>query len=98
VQILESIKDPFKYRDFLGLHFCHKWFTHFGVPMNFQDFVTHFLDGVLSQNMMHIDDILTLGNTHVALGILSSCVDHWFFISVKQYLLLPSYLFWQVST
>ncbi len=83
MQILESIKDPFKHRDFLGLYFGYKWFTHFGVPMNFQDFVTHFLDEVLSQNMMHIDDLPTLGNTHVALGILSSCVDRCFFISLK---------------
>jgi hypothetical protein len=42
--------------------------------MNSHDFVTHFLNGVLSQNMMHIDDFPTLGNTRVILGILSSCV------------------------
>jgi hypothetical protein len=30
VQVLESIKDLFKHRDSLGLHFGHKWLMHFG--------------------------------------------------------------------
>jgi len=42
--------------------------------MSSQDFVTHFLDEVLFQNMMHIDDFLLLGDAQVALGILFSCV------------------------
>jgi hypothetical protein len=37
--------------------------------MGFQDFVTHFLDEALSQNMAHINDLLLLGNTQVVLGI-----------------------------
>jgi hypothetical protein len=45
-----------------------------GVPMGFQDFVTHFLDEVLSLDVVHIDDHLLLRNAHVALGILSLCV------------------------
>jgi hypothetical protein len=34
----------------------------------------HFLDEVLFQDGVHIDDLPLLGNTHVVLGILSSCV------------------------
>jgi hypothetical protein len=45
-----------------------------GVPMGFQGFVTHFLDEVLSQDVVHINDLLFLGDTKVALGILPSCV------------------------
>jgi hypothetical protein len=44
--------------------------------MGFQDFVTHFLDEVLSQDVAHIDDVLLLGNALVALGILFSSVAH----------------------
>jgi hypothetical protein len=47
-----------------------------GVPVGSQDFASHFLDEVLSQDMMHIDNIPLLGDTQVALGILSSCVVH----------------------
>jgi hypothetical protein len=39
-----------------------------------QDFVTHFLDEVLSQDVVHINDLPFLGDAHVALGILSSYV------------------------
>jgi hypothetical protein len=53
--------------------------------VGFHDFATHFLDEVLSQNVAHIDDLLLLGNTQVALGILSSCVIHQ-----------PSYLTWTI--
>ncbi len=45
-----------------------------GVPMGFQGFVTHFLDEVLSQDVVHINDLFFLGDTKVALGILPSCV------------------------
>jgi hypothetical protein len=45
-----------------------------GVPVDFQNFARHFLDDVLSQNVAHIDDFPLLGDAHVALGILSSCV------------------------
>jgi len=51
------------------------------VLVGFQDFATHFLDEVLSQDMVHVDDLPLLGDTHVALFILSSCV-------IRQ----PSYL------
>jgi hypothetical protein len=39
--------------------------------MSFQDFATHFLNEVLSQDMVHIHDLPFLGDTQVALGILS---------------------------
>jgi hypothetical protein len=32
------------------------------------------LDNVLSQDMVHIDDVPFLGDSYVVLGILSSCV------------------------
>jgi hypothetical protein len=33
-----------------------------GVPMGSQDFATHLLDEVLSQDMAHIDDLLLMGD------------------------------------
>jgi hypothetical protein len=45
-----------------------------GVLVGSQDFATHFLDEVLFQDMVHIDDLLLLGDAHVTLGILFSCV------------------------
>jgi hypothetical protein len=42
--------------------------------MNSQDFATHFLDEVLSQDITQIDDLLLMGDTQVDLGIFSSCV------------------------
>jgi hypothetical protein len=45
-----------------------------GVLVGFQNFVMHFLDEVLSQDMAHIDDLLRERNAHVALGILFLCV------------------------
>jgi hypothetical protein len=39
--------------------------------MGYHDFVTQFLDEVLSQDMVHIDDLPFLGDAQVALGILS---------------------------
>jgi len=51
--------------------------------MGSQDFATHFLDEVLSQDVVHIDEINLLGNTHVW----SSCVAHQ-----------PSYLSWIISS
>jgi hypothetical protein len=47
-----------------------------GVQVGFEDFVTHFLDESLFQNMAHIDYLLLLGNTQVALGSFFSCVIH----------------------
>jgi hypothetical protein len=39
-----------------------------------QDFAMYFWDEVLSQDMAHIDDLPLMGDTHVTVGILSSCV------------------------
>jgi hypothetical protein len=39
-----------------------------------QNFATHFLDEVLFQNMAHTNNFFLLGDTQVALGILSSCI------------------------
>jgi hypothetical protein len=47
-----------------------------GLLIDSQDFAVHILDEILSQEVTHIDDLLFLGDTHVALGILSSCVVH----------------------
>jgi len=47
-----------------------------GVLVGSQNFVTHFLDEVLSQDVVHIDDFPLLKNAWVALDILSSCVAH----------------------
>jgi hypothetical protein len=47
-----------------------------GVPVGSQDFTMHFLDELLFQDVAHINDIPFLGDTKVALGILSSCVVH----------------------
>jgi hypothetical protein len=35
VQVLESIKDLFKHKDFLRLHFGHRWLAHFGCANGF---------------------------------------------------------------
>jgi hypothetical protein len=42
--------------------------------VGFQDFAMHFLDEVLSQDVVHINDLPLLGNAQITLGILSSCV------------------------
>jgi hypothetical protein len=57
------------------MHFGHKWLVHIGCASGFSSFAMRFLE-VLSQNAAHIDDLPFLGNTHIALGILSSCVVH----------------------
>ncbi len=56
-----------------------------GVLMDSQDFAMHILDETLSQEVTHIDDLPLLGDAHVALGILSSCVVH-----------RPFYLTWTI--
>jgi hypothetical protein len=45
----------------------------------------HFLDEALSQDVMHIDNFPFLGDAHVDLGILSSCVTY-----------RPSYFTWTI--
>jgi hypothetical protein len=60
-----------------------------GVPMGFQNFVTHFLNEALFQDMVHIDDLPLLGNTHV--GILSLCATHQPFFLTQ--IVPPSFLF-----
>jgi len=47
-----------------------------GVPTGSQNFVTNFLNEVLSQNVAHIHDLPLLGDAHAVLGILSLCVAH----------------------
>jgi hypothetical protein len=46
--------------------------------MGFQDFVTHFLDEVLFQDVMHINNLPLLRDAQVALRILFSCVARRF--------------------
>jgi hypothetical protein len=60
------------------------------VQVGFQNFVTHFLDEVLFQGVVHINDLPLLGDAHVALDILFSCVIRQpsFFIQI----VLPSFL------
>jgi len=73
VQALESIRDLSKHKDSLRLHFGHRWLTHFGCASGFQNFATHFthfLDDVLFQDAMHIDDLPLLGDAHV-------CFEHF---------------------
>ncbi len=74
MQALESIKDFFKQKDSLKLHFGHKWLTHFGCANGLSGLCHDFLDEDLFQNMMHINNLLLLGDAQVVLGILSSCV------------------------
>jgi len=65
------------------------------VPVGFQNFVTLFLDEVLFQGVVPIDDLPLLGNAHVALDILFSCVVRQpsFFIQI----VLLSFLFFLAS-
>jgi hypothetical protein len=58
--------------------------------MGCENFAMHFLDEVLSQDVAHINDLPFLGETQVALGILSSCVTHQ--PSYFTYIVLPSFL------
>jgi hypothetical protein len=53
--------------------------------MGFQRFVTHFLDEALSRGVVHINDLFVLGHTHVALGILSSCVANQPFYLIQKF-------------
>jgi len=63
MQALESIMGPFRHQHFSWLHFGHKWFMHF-------------LDEVSFLDLAHINDLYLLRDTHVALGIMFSCVTH----------------------
>jgi hypothetical protein len=58
------------------------------------DFVMHFLDETLSQDVAHIDDLPLLGDAQVALGILSTCVVHSPSYIMRILLLFPSCFFW----
>ncbi len=59
---------------FQGCTFIVNGLCIFGVLVGSQDFVTHFLGEVLSQDMAQIDDLFLLGDIHVVLDIMSSCV------------------------
>ncbi len=59
--------------------------------MGSQDFATHFLDEVLSQDVAHINDLFFLGDVQVALGILSSYAVCWSFYLTQ--IIPPSFLF-----
>jgi hypothetical protein len=48
----------------------------FGVPVGFLNFVTHFMDEVLSHDVAHINNLPLVGGAQVALDILFSCVTH----------------------
>jgi hypothetical protein len=63
-----------------------------GVPMGTQNFTTHFLDEVLFQNVVYINDLLLLGDAQVVLGILSSCVIRQPFYLTQTVLLCFSFL------
>ncbi len=70
---MESTRDSFRHRDFSRLHFGHKWLVHFKCVSRFSGlFAMHFLDEVFFQDVVHIDDLFLLGDTQIALGILSS--------------------------
>ncbi len=85
MQSLEAIKDLFEHKESSRLHLGHIWL----MLMGFQDFATHFLDEVLSQDVVHIDNFPFLINVQVTLGIFSSCVVHRPFY-LTQTTLLPS--------
>ncbi len=51
------------------------WLMYFRCANGFSRLYHTFLDEVLSQDVVHINDLLLLGNAQVALCILSSCVD-----------------------
>jgi hypothetical protein len=55
--------------------------------VDFQNFVTHLLDEVFSQDMVNVDNLFFLGDAQVALGILSSCVA-----------CQPSYFTWTIPS
>jgi hypothetical protein len=67
------------------------------VLVDSEDFVMHFLDEALSQDVAHINDRPLLRYTHAALAFYFHVLLVDIFISFKQYL-LPFYFFWQVST
>ncbi len=56
MQVLESIKDPLSIENFQGCTLVTYGLCILGVLVGFQDFVTHFLDEALSQDVAHIDD------------------------------------------
>jgi hypothetical protein len=58
MQALKSISDISKHRDYLGLHFGHKWFMHFECASGFSRLCHAFL--VLSHDVAHIDDLFFL--------------------------------------
>lgn len=78
MQPLESIRDPSSADIFHGCTLVTNDLHILGVQVGFKDFVTHFLDESLFQDMAHINYLPILGNAQVPLGSLSSCVIHRF--------------------
>jgi hypothetical protein len=65
--------------------------------MSSQNFATHFLDEVLSYNMMHINDLPFLGNAQVDLGSLSSCVTRQPFYLTRTIPSFSSFMYFLAS-
>ncbi len=59
------------------------------VLVGFQNFVTQFLDEVLFQDVVHINDFPFLKDAWVALDILSSYVAHWLYYFIQTILPFP---------
>jgi len=66
--------------------------------MGFQDFAMHFLDEALFQDVVHINDFSILGDAHVTLCILFSCVARQPFNLTRTFFFFLPIFFWQVLT
>jgi hypothetical protein len=69
-----------------------------GVLVGFHDFAMHFLDEVLFQDVVRINDFIRLGDAQVVLGILSSCVAHRPFYLTRIILISYSFLLYSYTT
>jgi len=73
MQALEFIKDLFKHKDSLGLHFDHKWLTHFGCVKGFSGlFHTFFGWGFISKHDAY--------RWSSSLGKRTGCIGHFVFM------------------
>jgi hypothetical protein len=73
---LNEITRPFDHFSTQGYTLVKDGLRILGVLVGSLDFATHFLDEILSQNMVHVNYLPFLGDAHVVLGILFSCVTH----------------------